>query len=528
MLHGSKLHYPAVEKEAMAIVEAVRKWQHFLARRHFTLKTDQRSVAFMFDSRKRTKIKNNKIQAWRLELGSFSYTVEYRPGKDNVAPDSFTRAFSASMSSNNLEEIHIGLCHPGVTRMLHFVKSKNLPYSTEEVKKVCSACRSCAELKPQFYRPQQPGNLIKATQPMERLSIDFKGPLPTATRNAYILTVVDEYSRFPFAFPCPNMQSSTVIMCLNQLFSLCGMPNYIHSDLGTSFLSRELKDYLTKRGIATSRTTPYHPIGNGQVERYNGIIWKAVLALRSANLPDSRWELVLADALHSIRSLLCTSTNATPHERFFNFHRRSSYGVSLPSWMQPGPVLLRRFVRTSKNDPLVNYGRRLLSLPNIVNNNDEKDPDWQPNKSEIVRKGVHLEKLIEHFWKRWRNEYLLELRESHRLRIKNTPQRRIVRVGDVVVVRDDTPRVSWKIGRVEELITGKDDQVRGAAVKISSKGMKPGKLRRPIQALIPLEINDAENEDAGRENPSKKKDDPEETVETLKPRRKAGVIIIIF
>jgi hypothetical protein len=73
------------------------------------------------------------------------------------------------------------------------------------------------------------------------------------------------------------------------------------------------------------------------------------------------------------------------------------------------------------------------------------------------------------------------------------------------------------------LITGKDDQVRGAAVKISSKGMKPSKLRRPIQALIPLEINDAENEDAERENPSKKKDDPEETVEILKPRRKAAV-----
>ena len=99
----------------MAIVEAVRKWQHFLACRHFTLKTDQRSVAFMFDSRKRTKIKNNKIQAWQLELGSFSYDVEYHPGKNNVAPDSFTRAFSASMLSNNLEEIHVGLCHPGVT-----------------------------------------------------------------------------------------------------------------------------------------------------------------------------------------------------------------------------------------------------------------------------------------------------------------------------------------------------------------------------------------------------------------------------
>ena len=61
-LQGGELHYPAVEKEATAIIEAVRKWGHFLARRHFTLVTDQRSVAFMLDSRRRTKIKNNKIQ----------------------------------------------------------------------------------------------------------------------------------------------------------------------------------------------------------------------------------------------------------------------------------------------------------------------------------------------------------------------------------------------------------------------------------------------------------------------------------
>ena len=165
-------------------------------------------------------IKKNKIQTWRLELASFSYTVKYQPGKDNVAPDSFTRAFIASMSTSNLTEIHNGLCHPGVTRMVHFVRSKNMQFSTEEVKKTCSTCRICAELKPQFYHPTS-RTLIKATQPMERLSIDFKGPLPTTSRNAYILTVVDEYLRFPFAsFPCPNMHSSTVIKYLYQIFTL--------------------------------------------------------------------------------------------------------------------------------------------------------------------------------------------------------------------------------------------------------------------------------------------------------------------
>jgi len=100
----------------------------------------------------------------------------------------------------------------------------------------------------------------------------------------------------------PKHALSTVIKCLDQIFTLCGMPSYIHSDSGTFFLSQELKEYLPQRGTATSKSTPYHPIGNGQVERYNGIIWKTVrLFLRSKNLSDSQWEVVLPDALHSIR-----------------------------------------------------------------------------------------------------------------------------------------------------------------------------------------------------------------------------------
>ena len=162
VLQNSKLHFPSVEKEAMAMIETVSKWQHFLASLHFTLVTDQHSVAFMLNNREHTKIKNDKIQDWRLELASFSYTGEDRPGKDNAAPDSFTSALTASMSMSNLAEIHAALYHPGVTWMLQFVRSKNLLYSTEEVKRVCSACRTCTQLKPQFYRPQR-GVLIKAT-----------------------------------------------------------------------------------------------------------------------------------------------------------------------------------------------------------------------------------------------------------------------------------------------------------------------------------------------------------------------------
>ena len=108
-----------------------------------------------------------------------------------MGPDTLTRAFCASVTetNSNISKMHNIVCHPGVTRMLlHFVRLKNLTYSTEEIKKVCSSCRICAELKPHFHRPQI-GTLIKSTQPIERLNIDFKGPLPSATQNKYFLAI---------------------------------------------------------------------------------------------------------------------------------------------------------------------------------------------------------------------------------------------------------------------------------------------------------------------------------------------------
>jgi hypothetical protein len=307
----------------------------------------------MFDQAHQCKVKNDKIARWRVELSNYHYDIIYRPGKENNVADALSRICAMETNRPSLLALHDSLCHPGVSRMIHFVRSKNLPYSVDDVKKMTANCRICAEVKPQFVRSS--GQLIKATQPFERLGLDFKGPLPSTTNNRYILTVVDEFSRFPFAFPCADMTIKTVITCLTQLFAIFGLPSFIDTDRGTSFMTEELRQYLVSKNVSTSRTSPYNPRGNGQVERYNGTIWRTIsLSLKSRDLPTSLWETALPDALHSIRSLLCTATNATPHEKVFTYTRRSSSGRTIPSWLfKPGPVYLKRHVRSSKYDPVV-------------------------------------------------------------------------------------------------------------------------------------------------------------------------------
>ena len=159
--------------------------------------------------------------------------------------------------------------------MVHAVRCRNLPFSVEEVKRITNSYRTGAKIPPQFYK-HKTGALIKATQPFEKLNLDFKGPLQSKTRNQYILTVVEEYLRFPFVFPCSDISTAAIIQCLCSLFAIFGAPAYIYSDRGASFMSEQLRQFLQKRRVAISRTTPYDPKVNGQCERYNGIIWKTV------------------------------------------------------------------------------------------------------------------------------------------------------------------------------------------------------------------------------------------------------------
>ncbi|XP_042903296.1 uncharacterized protein [Parasteatoda tepidariorum] len=175
------------------------------------------------------------------------------------------------------------------------------------------------------------------------------------------------------------------------------MPAYIHSDRGTSFMSHELKSYLTAQGIATSRTTAYNPAGNGQVERYNGIIWKTIeLALKSEGLPTNQWQAMLQPALHSIRSLLCTATNETPHERMFAHPRRSHTGCSLPTWLTiPGPILMKNHNRSNKYQPMVQEVELLEANPGYAHVRLPDGRETTVNVRHLAPRGLLPEKALD-------------------------------------------------------------------------------------------------------------------------------------
>ncbi|KFD61358.1 hypothetical protein M514_12069, partial [Trichuris suis] len=172
----------------------------------------------------------------------FDFDIIYRPREDNVPPDVSSRIACGLVAygRSHLKLLHEGLCHLGVTRLQHFVRPKNLPYLLDEIRQVTSGCRVCAECKPSFYSREK-APLTKATQPFERLNLDFKGPLPGDSASRFLLCVI------PFAFPCPDTSSASVTKALTELFCLFSVPAYIHSDRGTAFMRSELRDFLLKQ-----------------------------------------------------------------------------------------------------------------------------------------------------------------------------------------------------------------------------------------------------------------------------------------
>ena len=111
-----------------------------------------------------------------------------------------------------------------------------------------------------------------------------------------------------------------------------------------------------------------------------------------------------------------------------------------------------------------------------INSNADGDSDeWTKRQRYIQCK--------ENAWKRWKHEYLVTLRERHNLSHKD--RKRKVKIDDIVMIKGEWKnRGHWKIGKVSQLYTGKDEVVRAVQMQVGTKF-----LVRPIQLLYPLELH---------------------------------------
>ena len=113
-------------------------------------------------------------------------------------------------------------------------------------------------------------NTLWPTEPWSRLAIDIRGPGNTlGVRCRFAIVVIDYFPKWVEVEFAQEVTSRRVVDMLHRLFHREGVPEFIVSDNGSQFISRDFGALLSAYGVTAVRTPVYHPRGNGLVERFN-------------------------------------------------------------------------------------------------------------------------------------------------------------------------------------------------------------------------------------------------------------------
>lgn len=227
----------------------------------------------------------------------------------------------AEYRANVLKAMHDELGHLGVERTTDLIRMRFYwPRLAWDIERHIKNCGECVTRKSPCQRAA-PLHQIVSSGPMDLVCIDFLSMEPDSRGISNVLVVTDHFTRYAQAFPARDQKAITVAKILvDKYFIHYGLPARIHSDQGRDFESKLIKEMLKVLGIRKSRTSPYHPQGDPQPERFNRTLL-AMLATMSQE-KRRRWSQHVTYLVHAYNSTKCDATGYSPYYLMFGREAR--------------------------------------------------------------------------------------------------------------------------------------------------------------------------------------------------------------
>ena len=204
--------------------------------------------------------------------------------------------------------------HLGMKKVYHKARVHYYWYRMKlDIQVYVATCTVCGKNKGHGKHPRAPLSHLPVGAPMDRIATDLFGPLPTTPRqNKYVLLLTDLYSKWVELLPIPDATAETCARAiLNEFISRFGCPLSIHSDQGRNYESELFHELCQLLEIRKTRTSPRHPSGNGQVERFNKTLVTLIRAYLKGKQSD--WDLNLGSLAGAYRATPHESTGFTPN-----------------------------------------------------------------------------------------------------------------------------------------------------------------------------------------------------------------------
>ena len=232
--------------------------------------------------------------------------------------EQFRLVLPSQLRKRALIGIHDECGHLGRDKTIEFARDRYFwPGMAKDISNYVSQCKACI-LRKGPTNQTAPLHPIISKEPLELLCIDFLTVEPCKGGIENILVITDHFSRFSQAIPCKNTTAKTTAKLLFDLFiTHFGFPLKLHSDQGKQFESAIIKELCSLCNIQKSRTTPYHPMGNGKCERFNRTLLSMLGTLEAEK--KSNWKAYINSVVHAYN---CSKSESTGYSPFYLMYGR--------------------------------------------------------------------------------------------------------------------------------------------------------------------------------------------------------------